>query len=413
MRILYCIQRYGVDIIGGAEQHCRQLAERLVERGHDVEIVTSCATNYSDWSNDYTPGTEIINGVTVHRIPVATPRDNERFSPLHVHLTQGKRAPLFDQERWARMIGPELVDYDVWLSYNVPRFDVVIPYSYPYNTTTAALRTVFGAKPLALTSTAHDEPMLKIPLFHTVMRWPDWFLYLTIEEKDLVEGRFFRRDSGTVIGQGMESTTRSDEDGLTSFRSRHSLGSDPYFLYVGRADPTKGFHELVEYFKVFRQRNSLPHRLVMIGGTDPNVPAPDGIHMLGYVNDDDKWAALAGATALIQPSYQESLSMVLNEAWSVHTPVIVQNACEVLRGQVTRSQGGLRYANFFEFEQCLLWLNEDPELGARLAAGGRAYVEANYTWDVVMAKYEQALESTITRFNERHPSPRPLRPLVR
>lgn len=378
-----------------------------------MEIVTSCATNYSDWSNDYTPGTEMINGVTVHRLPVAAPRDNERFSPLHVHLTQGKRAPLFDQERWARMIGPELVDYDAWLSDNVYRFDVVVGFSYLYTTTTRMLENLYGVMPTALHATAHDEPMLRIPIFHTIMKWPDQFVFSTVEERELVERQFFRVDAGSVVGLGVDQHVQPTTDHVSTFRQRHSLGNDPFFVYIGRADPTKGFHELLAFFRLFRERNGLPHRLVMIGGTDPDVPPTDGVHMLGYVDEVDKWAALSGATALIQPSYQESLSMVLNEAWSVHTPVIVQNACDVLRGQVVRSQGGLRYADFFEFEQCLLWMSKDLELGPRLASGGRAYVEANYTWDVVMTNYERALESTITRFDQRHPSPRSLRPTLR
>jgi glycosyltransferase involved in cell wall biosynthesis len=413
MRILYCVQRYGVDIIGGAEQHCRQLAERMVRRGHDVEVVTSCATNYSDWSNEFSPGTETINGVTVHRLPVAAPRDNERFSPLHVHLTQGKRAPLFDQKRWSRMIGPELVNYDRWIVDNARRFDVVVPFSYLYTTTTLALELLYGVIPTSIHATAHDEPMLRIPIFNTIMRWPDQFIFSTHEERELIERQFFRIDAGPVVGLGVDQDVTPTNDDVNSFRERHSLGHDPFFLYIGRADPVKGFHELVAMFRLFRERNRLPHKLVMIGGIDHDDEAPVGVHMLGYVSEEDKWAALKGALALIQPSYQESLSMVLCEAWSQETPVLVQNACEVLRGQTVRSGGGLRYANFAEFEQCLLWLTEDTDLAPRLGASGRQYVEQHYTWDVVMASYEHALEQTIRVFAERHPVPFPMPTLSR
>jgi len=407
MRILYCIQRYGPAIIGGAEQHCRQFAEQMVARGHQVEVVTSCATNYSDWSNEFTPGTEVIDGVTVHRLPVASPRDNERFSPLHVHMTTKIRSPLFEQRRWARMIGPELVGFERWLAENAHRFDIVIPYSYPYTTSTIALENLFGVVPLAFTATAHDEPMLRIPIFQTVMRWPDRFLFLTPEEQVVVEERFHRLNAGDIIGQGLRLDSEPTELIRQSFQRRYDLGDEPFFLYIGRADPLKGFHELVSFFRLFKSRNRLPHRLVMIGGTDPGVQSDDDIRILGYVDEPDKWAALAGATALIHPSYQESLSMVLCEAWSQRTPVVVQNACEVLRGQTVRSRGGLRFANYAEFEQCLLWLTEDPSLAAELGESGRRYVEDNYTWSVVMEDYERALESTISAFQTRHPRPLP------
>ena len=39
MRILYVVMRYGEEIAGGAEQHCRDFAERIVQRGHDVEVL--------------------------------------------------------------------------------------------------------------------------------------------------------------------------------------------------------------------------------------------------------------------------------------------------------------------------------------------------------------------------------------
>lgn len=405
MRILYCIQRYGTEIVGGAEQHCRQLAERMVERGHQVDIVTSCSTNYSDWSNDFTPGTEVINGVTVHRLPVAAPRDNERFSPLHVHMITKTRSPLFEQRRWARMIGPELVDYDAWITQHAASYDLVVGFSYLYTTTTKMLELLFGVVPTALHATAHDEPMFKIPIFQTIMRWPDRFVFSTPEERDLVERQFSRPNAGPVVGLGVDQDVLTRSVDIAAFRSRHGLGNEPFFLYIGRADPVKGFHELVAFFRAFKQRHRVPHRLVMIGGTDPNVSGDDDVRMLGYVDEADKWAALAEATALVHPSYQESLSMVLCEAWSQRTPVVVQDACEVLRGQTVRSRGGLRYANYAEFEQCLLWLVEEPSLAVELGDSGRRYVEDNYTWPVVMENYEKALEGTIEAFKSRHPQP--------
>ena len=46
MRVLYVVQRYGEEIAGGAEQHVRAFAERLVERDHRVTVLTTCALSY-------------------------------------------------------------------------------------------------------------------------------------------------------------------------------------------------------------------------------------------------------------------------------------------------------------------------------------------------------------------------------
>ena len=67
MKLLYVIQRYGDQIVGGSESACRHFAERLVARGHEVHVLTSCAHDYVDWADEYPAGTEIINGVTTFR----------------------------------------------------------------------------------------------------------------------------------------------------------------------------------------------------------------------------------------------------------------------------------------------------------------------------------------------------------
>ena len=39
MRILSVVQRYGDEVAGGAERHCRELATRLAARGHEVDVL--------------------------------------------------------------------------------------------------------------------------------------------------------------------------------------------------------------------------------------------------------------------------------------------------------------------------------------------------------------------------------------
>ena len=93
MRALFVVQRYGEHIAGGSEQCCRLFAEHLSARGHEVEVATSCARNYTDWENEFPAGAERINDVLVHRHPVDRPRIGEGFSALDaaVVLTQSKQ----------------------------------------------------------------------------------------------------------------------------------------------------------------------------------------------------------------------------------------------------------------------------------------------------------------------------------
>lgn len=93
------------------------------------------------------------------------------------------------------------------------------------------------------------------------------------------------------------------------------------------------------------------------------------------------------------PSFYESLSMVLLEAWALGKPVLVNAHCAVLRGQVERSGGGLYYADGEEFAAALMLLLADERLRATCGDGGRRYFDDNYRWPVIEHKYERILEA--------------------
>ena len=62
MKIACVVHRYGAEIAGGSEAHCRHIAEHLAVR-HDVTVLTSCAKDHVTWRNEYLPGETIVNGV--------------------------------------------------------------------------------------------------------------------------------------------------------------------------------------------------------------------------------------------------------------------------------------------------------------------------------------------------------------
>ena len=104
--------------------------------------------------------------------------------------------------------------------------------------------------------------------------------------------------------------------------------------------------------------------------------------------------ALAGAFALAQPSFFESFSMILTEAFAFGRPALVDGRCAVLLGHAQRSGAAVPYENFGEFEAALEMLRTDPALADAMGAAGQAYVEREYSWDVVLDRYEALLERT-------------------
>jgi glycosyltransferase involved in cell wall biosynthesis len=389
MKICYVVVAYGHEVFGGAETHCRMMATRMAKRGHDVTVATSCATTYYDWANHYEPGTSELDGVTVQRFAVKAPRDHRRFGPLSNRVLSGHRpVPLFMQERWMRLQGPYLPELLDWLWDNATDFDVVVFFAYNYSPVVDGLRRVSGRVPTVMHPLAHDEPPLYLPLYDSVFHLPSTFAFSVEEEAQLVQRRFHPRAQQSVVGIGSDLSIAGDGE---RFRAQHGI-ADPYVACVGRLDPHKGSDELVDMFLAYKQRNPSSLKLVLVGEPVKPIEPSDDVVVTGFVDAQTRDDAVAGAIASMHPSYFESFSMVLTEAWAQRKPAIVNGHCNVFEGQARRSGGALPYKGFAEFEAALDLVVSDGEVAKRLGEAGRSYTERRYSWDVVMDNYEYLLE---------------------
>lgn len=400
MRILYVVQRYGDQIVGGSEAACRMYAENLVRRGHSVDVLTSCAHSYVDWADEYQPGTESINGVNIIRLPVVEPRQDRLFAPIHQKAMNHPRSlPLFEQQRWARLMGPQLVDMERWLLANHKKYELVVFMTYLYATATSGLPTIAGIVPTILQPTAHDEPPAYVGLYHSIFRQPDAFLFFTPEERDIVRDIYQIEPVGPVLGIGMD--TGSSISSAAPFRQAFPGVADEYIIYVGRLDSSKGVGELIKFHQEYRRRNQFAPDLVLAGDGNLDVPSDAHLHVTGFLSEDMKKSAIAGSLLLVQPSYFESFSIVLCEAWLQERPALVQGACEVLHGQSVRSGGAIPYRGFAEYEAALQKMTNNRSLADLMGRCGRSYVKANYDWEVVISNFEAAAETAISNFSER------------
>jgi glycosyltransferase involved in cell wall biosynthesis len=399
LKILYVVQRYGANIVGGSEAAARAFAEHLVVRGHSVDVLTSCAQSYSDWANVYDEGTSELNGVTVHRLAVDAPRSPEKFGPLHQWMIEGpKPAPMFVQQRWAKHMGPDIPLLPRWLTDRAANFDLVVFMTYLYATTTRGLPAVAGRVPTILQPTAHDEPPLWVRIYDSLFRLPDAFLFFTPEERSVVTRRFGIDPIGMTAGIGVDLDQADDVSG---FREFHGLDDEPYILYVGRIDAIKGSLEAFHFFVEYKRRNPGPLRFVFVGEAISDLPDHPEVVFTGFLDEDEKRNALAGALALIQPSRFESFSIVLCESWVQHRPALVHADSEVLVGQAKRSKGAIPYRGFAEFEAALDLFVGDPDLADRMGASGYRYVDERYRWDQVIDAFEATATEAISAFARR------------
>jgi glycosyltransferase involved in cell wall biosynthesis len=378
-------------------------AERLVERGHEVHVLTSCAHRFNDWADEYPAGSTISAGVHVHRLPVRWPRDPALFAALDHRAANGPRPiPIAEQERWMRAVGPELDGHRAWLRSNASQFDAVIHMTYLYATTTTGLPLVAGRLPVVLQPTAHDEPSIRVQRFDTIVRLADSFIFLTPEEEAFVRRRFFLDPVGVVSGIGFDPQPQGDPSAI---RARLGLGEDPYLVYVGRIDPAKGAVEAWHFFDAYKRRRGGRLKFVVAGEAVVELPPHPDVVSAGFLSEHDKRSLLAGSTALVQPSQLESFSIVLCEAWLQGRPALVHASSPVLVGQAMRSRGAIPYVGYARFEAAVDLLTADPGIGDALGAAGRRYVATNYSWPVVINRIEEAVELARARFEQRRGLP--------
>jgi glycosyltransferase involved in cell wall biosynthesis len=399
LKLAFVVQRYGLDIAGGAEYHCRLVAEHMA-RHAEVEVFTTCAADYLTWANHYPEGREVLNGIPVRRFKVKRPRDPEAFADWSDRVFRASHDPA-DELRWLEEQGP----FSPRLVRHVERhrddFDLFVFFSYRYYPTYHGLSAVRDKA--LLVPTCEEDGVYRLSIFPPLFRMPRAIVYNSVEERALIEAVSGNQDvPGDVVGVGSALPERLDVEG---FRERSGL-TGPYVLYVGRIDENKGCRQLFDFFRRYRAETGSRLTLALIGKAVLEIPAEAGIVHLGFLSDEEKWNALAASDLLVMPSRLESLSMVTLEAWWAERPVLVNGKCEVLRGQCRRANAGLYYTSYDEFREALALLESNPSLRSRLGRNGRLYFDQHYTWEIVEAKYLSLISQAMRAPDTRPASPK-------
>lgn len=378
-------QRYGLEVNGGSELYSRQIAEKLIAK-YDVEVLTSCAVEYVKWSNYYKEGVEQINGVTVRRFKTLHEREPKVFSALDSMMLSNPHIEEEISEQWIEHMGPycpELVEY---VDKHQDEYEAIIVVTYLYYT---AVKSIVRIKNKAIfIPTAHQEPFIHFDMYKKVFGAADAYVFLTDEEKDLVHSIFHNENVPyEVMGVGVEVPEVVDSE---RFKKKYNL--DNYLIYVGRIDEGKDCPRLFKYFLEYKRRVKNDLKLVLMGKAVCDIPKSPDIISLGFVSEEDKFDGIKGAKALILPSKFESLSISVLEAMTLSVPVIVNGICDVLKGHCVKSNGGLYYKNYFEFEGCINYMMEHPEEYAIMCKNARKYVEDYFQWDDIMKKFDRIIE---------------------
>ncbi|MBA3521658.1 MAG: glycosyltransferase family 4 protein [Gemmatimonadales bacterium] len=164
-------------------------------------------------------------------------------------------------------------------------------------------------------------------------------------------------------------------------------GEAPYVLAVGGVSPRKNGRRVIDAFTRWRSRGGarLSYRLLITGKSlDPafagagSPDLPDGVSLLGHVDDAMLHALYAGAKVLLFPAIYEGFGLPIVEAMASGTPVVTSRT-----GSAPEAAGGAAVlVDPFDVEAIAsgLELATRPDEQARLRALGPRWAE-RFTWE--------------------------------
>ena len=290
MKILFVTHRYPPHT-GGVETHVREIATRLVDRGHDVTV----------FSADAGPDIEsrtVDDGVRVRRFRSVSPGGAFHFAPQMA-------------------LAVRRADADVVHAHNYHSFPLFF----------AALgvtdeRFVVTTHYHGASASGFRDALLSFyrPLGRWAIRRADEVIAVSEWEQERL-----REDFGvdaTVIPNGLDVERFAEAE--PEERER------PYLLCVGRIEEYKGVQHVI------RALPELPEYDLLIAGSGPyreeleRIVREEGVservEFLGYVDDERLPGLYAGADVYVTLSEFEAYGMTVAEALAAGTPCVVRKA---------------------------------------------------------------------------------------
>lgn len=375
--------------VGGAETLLRHLALLAMESGHHVEFLSTCATDHFSWKNDAEQGFRNINGMNVRLFPVDENRDLEKFLTLQELIMKRRNLSRQEEQDWLDN-GVNSSAMTEHLNDPSTDYDLVIGGPYLFGLIHSALSK--NRVRSILLPCLHDEPFAYLKCFDELFNTVKGAIFNTEPEKQFASSIMNKIPPNSVIGFPIEDFDANPE----TFKSTLPFKA-PYLIYSGRRETMKGTPLLVDYVRTFRERNKIDIRLVFTGKGNIDMERNDSgwIFDAGFLTEETKRSAMAGALAFCHPSTYESLGIVILESWMAGSPCLVHAGSSVLTDQCRRSNGGLWFRCYPDFEEELLMLINNPTLPGRMAENGRNFVKCNYSKEAVKMRLEDFLSRMI------------------
>lgn len=406
-KIGFITVRYGLDVTGGAEFHCRMLAERIAGQ-YDVEVLTTTVKDYTTFIPEVKEGTYELNGVKIRRF------DNNPFNRTYYEQLQKKSKkaskirrliyrlnlsniifPIFPIWNYQKDVEYKLMKNYGFYSDNLlnylkehkDEYDALIFITYENALT--QLGDFIAPEKTILIPTAHLESMLFRSINSHLFTKVGFIAFNTDTERKMCQKIFQHKLApNDVVSVGVDITSASKEE-IEKVKDHFPK---QYLLFCGRIVEGK-LNNFLDYFLAFKNKYNTDLKLVLTGDLFmPKVEHPDIIYT-GFVTESEKTALIMNSFAVVNPSIYESLSLIALEALSLGKMVIANKKCNVMIEHEAKSNGALIcYKSENNLHKILLEHIENPSLMEEKGRAGIKYVSENYQWDVIIDKLLAVIE---------------------
>jgi phosphatidyl-myo-inositol alpha-mannosyltransferase len=356
---------YSLDTPGGVQNHVRDLAEALIERGHGVSVLA--------------------------------PSEEGDLPPYVVPA--GRAVPVPYNGSVARVAFGPVVAARVRRWLNEGRFDVLHLHE-PASPSLSLLALWAAECPVVATFHTANVRSRAMSASASILRPSLEKISARIAVSEYARDTLVRHVGGepVVIPNGVYVDRYATAPQRPQWR-----GDTGTVVFVGRLDePRKGFRVLASAFgQVAADRPGL--RLLVVGGGDVEAasgllpePARGQVTFLGRASDADKAAALRTADLYVAPNTGgESFGIILTEAMAAGTPIVASDLDAFRRVLDDGRAGALfRTGDSAALAAALDALLADPDRRAALADRARRAVAA-FDWPVVASRVLEVYSSVI------------------
>ena len=351
---------------GGAEIHFFEIFRRLVERGHELTLVTS------GWEG--AAPTAVIDGLRVNR-----------FGGRHTFALKGRGAV-------RGMLGQAVYDVVVEDINKLPLYlptltrlplYVIVPHLFG----TTAFRE--ASLPVATVVWLAEKPIPRVyrrAAFHAI----------SDSTRDDLVARGVDRQAVRVIYPGVDGEWYTPDAAV-------GRTATPTFLYVGRLKRYKGVETALRAVALARERRP-DLRLEIAGGGDDRerlegvcarLGVADGVEFLGFVSEQRKRELLRQVWGVVFPSVKEGWGISNVEAAACGTPAVASNS-PGLRESVRDGETGMLvpHDDPEALAAALLRLSENVEQVETLGRAARHFA-TGLSWDRAAELTEAHLLETV------------------